>query len=149
VRGLAGHMGTVRGMILVAVAGRYVAAALLLIALGGASAVGRGTATTARLGHVLRRVRGGSAAAFRWFGASRAGLAALCGTVLGAVAGCPIGMALRWPLTAPGTWDSPARLPFETPWTTVAAVVVGLPVLAAVFGAVVRDYSRRRTPAGR
>lgn len=111
-----------------------VAAATLLIALFGALTAGDGKATSSRPGRVLRRAGDGSAATFRWFGASRAGLSTLCGTVLGAVAGCPIGMLLIWPLTASSSWDSPPRVSFETPWPTIAAVVVGLPVLAAALG---------------
>ncbi|MFD1540605.1 hypothetical protein [Nonomuraea guangzhouensis] len=111
-----------------------VAAATLLIALYGALTTGYGKTTNARPGRVLRRAGDGSTATFRWFGASRAGLSAACGTVLGAVAGCPIGMLLIWPLTAPAIWEDPPRVPFETPWLTIAAVVVGLPVLAAALG---------------
>ncbi|MEV6034158.1 hypothetical protein AB0L65_23600 [Nonomuraea sp. NPDC052116] len=120
-----------------------VAAAALLVALGCACAAGGGKATSSRPGRVLRRAGGGSAATFRWFGASRAGLSALCGTVLGAVAGCPIGMLLMWPLTATTSWDSPPRVSFETPWPTIAAVVVALPVLAAALGGLFA-----REPAG-
>ncbi|GAA3171157.1 hypothetical protein [Nonomuraea roseoviolacea] len=136
---------------------RVVAAALLLLALGGASATGIGAAARARPGQVLRRAGAGSAA-LRWFGASRAGMGALCGVVLGALAGCPVGMLLIWPLTMSTTWEDPPRvLPFETPWAAVAAVVVGLPVLAAALGGllvreravVARDYSRRSSAAGR
>ncbi|MBT2230298.1 hypothetical protein [Nonomuraea sp. NEAU-A123] len=111
-----------------------VAAAALLIVVCGSLAAGVGKITSSRPGRVLRRAGGGSAASFRWFGASHAGLSTLCGTVLGAVAGCPIGMLLIWPLTARSTWESPPRVPFETPWLTIAAVVVGLPVLAAALG---------------
>ncbi|WP_433511888.1 hypothetical protein ACQP2T_50235 [Nonomuraea sp. CA-143628] len=111
-----------------------VAAATLLIALCGAWAAGDGKDTSSRAVRVLRRAGDGSAATFRWFAASRAGLSTLCGTVLGAVAGCPIGMLLLWPLTASNSWDSPPRVPFETPWPVIAAVVVGLPVLAAALG---------------
>ncbi|MGW3347675.1 hypothetical protein ACWDA3_30630 [Nonomuraea rubra] len=74
-------------------------------------------------------------AAFRWFCASRAGLSTLCGTVLGAVAGCPAGLLLLWPLTMRTTWEAPARVPFETPWPAIVAVVAGLPLLAAALGA--------------
>ncbi|MEU7853388.1 hypothetical protein [Nonomuraea sp. NPDC049141] len=113
---------------------QVVAVATLLIALYGALTAGDGKATSSRSGRVLRRAGDGTAATFRWFGACRAGLSAACGTVLGAVAGCPIGMLLIWPLTASNSWESPPRVPFETPWLTIAAVVVGLPVLAAALG---------------
>ncbi|TDC99765.1 hypothetical protein E1292_30690 [Nonomuraea deserti] len=111
-----------------------VVAAVLLLALGGALATGGGRATSPRVGRVLRRAGDGSAATLRWFGACRAGLSAACGTVLGAVAGCPIGMLLIWPLTAATTWDSPPRVPFPTPWPVIAAVAAGLPVAAAALG---------------
>lgn len=117
-------------------------AVALLVALGGALAAGGGKATGSRPGRVLRRAGHGSAAAFRWFGASRTGLSALCGTVLGAVAGCPIGMSLFWPWTASTTWDAPSRVPFDIPWLTIAAVVAGLPVLAAALGGLL---ARRRS----
>ncbi|MEV0597002.1 hypothetical protein [Nonomuraea cavernae] len=116
--------------------------AALLVALACALTAGFGEAANARQGRVLRRAGNGSAAAFRWFCASRAGLSALYGTVLGAVAGCPAGMLLLWPLTMPVTWGDPARVPFETPWSAIVAVVVGLPLLAAAFGAVLgREHS--------
>lgn len=111
-----------------------VAVATLLIALCGALAAGDGKAMSSRTGRVLRRAGDGSAATLRWFGASRAALSTLCGTVLGAVAGCPIGMLLLWPLTASNSWDSPPRVHFETPWPAIAAVVVGLPIIAAALG---------------
>ncbi|NUW40209.1 hypothetical protein [Nonomuraea rhodomycinica] len=136
---------------------RVLAAALLLLALGGALATGIGAARRARPGQVLRRAGAGSVAS-RGFGASRAGLSALCGAVPGALAGCAIGMLLIWPLTMSTTWEDPPRvLPFETPRTAVAAVAAGLPVVAAALGgllvreraAVARHYSRRSSPAGR
>ncbi|MET7338997.1 hypothetical protein [Nonomuraea sp. NPDC005650] len=111
-----------------------VAGAAFLAALGCAWVAGGGRSASSRPVRVLRRVGGGSAATFRWFGASRTGLGALCGTALGAVAGFPIGMSLVWPLTAPTTWISPPQVSFEPPWLTIAAVIVGLPVLAAALG---------------
>ncbi|MEV0200117.1 hypothetical protein [Nonomuraea sp. NPDC050691] len=126
----------------------FAAGAGFLVALGSALAAGGDKRANARLGHVLRRAGGGSVAAFRWFGASRAGLSALCGTVLGAVAGSPIGMLLIWPLTAPTTYESPPRLPFETPWLTVVAMVVGMPVLAAALGGLLARVPRRPSHRG-
>lgn len=41
------------------------------------------------------------------------------------------------------SWDSPPRVSFETPWPTIAAVVVALPVLAAALGGLFA-----REPAG-
>lgn len=112
-----------------------VVAAALLIALTCALAAGFSKAANARQAQVLRRAGNGSAAAFRWFCAFRAGLTALCGTVLGAVAGSPAGMLLLWPLTVRTTWEAPLRVPFETPWPAIVAVVAGLPLLAAALGA--------------
>ncbi|MDR8411000.1 hypothetical protein MTP10_19965 [Nonomuraea sp. 3-1Str] len=113
----------------------FVVAAAFLVALACAPAAGFGEAANGRQSRVLRRAGNGSAMAFRWFCAFRAGLSVLCGTVLGAVAGCPAGMLLLWPLTAPTTWDEPVRVPFETPWPLIVAFVAGLPLLAAVLGA--------------
>ncbi|MGW0805132.1 hypothetical protein [Nonomuraea sp. NPDC002799] len=114
-----------------------VVTAAFFLALACALAAGFGKAANARQSRVLRRAGNGSAAAFRWFCATRAGLSALCGTVLGAVAGCPAGMLLLWPLTVPTTWEAPERVPFEPPWPAIAAVVASLPLLAAALGALV------------
>lgn len=125
-----------------------VVAAALLIALAGALATSFGQAANARQARVLRRAGNGSAAAFRWFCAFRAGLSALCGTLLGAVAGCPAGMLLLWPLTVRTTWEAPLRVPFETPWPAIVAVVAGLPLLAAALGALLaREQPHVPAPA--
>ncbi|PZG21225.1 hypothetical protein [Nonomuraea aridisoli] len=108
-----------------------IVAAAFLVALACALAVGFGKAANARQARVLKRAGRGSAATFRWFCASRAALCALWGTVLGAVTGCIAGRLLWWPLTVPTTWDEPVRVPFETPWLAIAAVVAGLPLLSA------------------
>ncbi|GAA2846648.1 hypothetical protein [Nonomuraea rubra] len=125
------------------------AAVAFLAALACALASGFGKAANARQARVMRRAGNGSAAAFRWFRASRAGLSALFGTVLGAIAGVPAGMLLLWPLTMRTTWEEPERVPFETPWPAITAVVAGLPLLAAALAALfARDRphaSRRRT----
>ncbi|MFC5824147.1 hypothetical protein [Nonomuraea insulae] len=123
-----------------------VVAAALLLALACALAAGFGKAANARQARILRRAGTGSAAAFRWFCACRAGLSALCGTVLGAVAGCPAGMLLLWPLTAPTTYEEPVRVPFETPWPAIAAVVAGLPLLAALGALLAREQSHVPAP---
>jgi hypothetical protein len=125
-----------------------VAAVAFLIALGGALAAGGGKATNLRQRRVLRLAGHGSGATFRWFSASRAGLSALCGTVLGAVAGYPIGTLLFWPWTASVTWNAPSRVPFDTPWPVIVAVVVGLPVLAAGLGGLL-PWLRTRIPTAR
>ncbi|WP_433508724.1 hypothetical protein ACQP2T_32550 [Nonomuraea sp. CA-143628] len=125
-----------------------VVAVVLLVALGCALSAGFGKAANARQARVLRRAGDGSVAAFRWFCSFRSGLSALCGTVLGAVAGCPAGMLLLWPLTVRTTWEEPGRVPFETPWPAIAAVVAGLPLLAAALGAVLtREQSHVPTSA--
>jgi hypothetical protein len=51
------------------------------------------------------------------------------------VGGCPAGMLLLWPLTVRTTWDEPVRVPFETPWSAIVAMVASLPLLAAALGA--------------
>lgn len=96
----------------------------------------------------MRRIGKGTNAAFRLFCAFRAGVSALCGTVLGAILGCAAGISLLWPLTVRGGWEEPARVSFETPWTLVVAVVVSIPVLAAVLGAVLAR-ERPHIPAPR
>ncbi|GAA4527062.1 hypothetical protein [Nonomuraea ferruginea] len=121
-----------------------VVAVALLIALACTLATGFGKAANARQARVLKRAGNGSATAFRWFYAFRAGLSTLYGTVLGAVAGCPAGMLLLWPLTVRITWEEPVRVPFETPWPAIVAVVVGLPLLASTLGAILaREQSSR------
>ncbi|KAB8194755.1 hypothetical protein FH608_016415 [Nonomuraea phyllanthi] len=112
-----------------------IVAGALLLALACALSTGFGKGANARQARVLRRAGNGSGAAFRWFCASRAGVTALCGAVLGAVAGCPIGILLLWPLTVRTAWEEPVRVPFETPWPAIAAIVAGLPLLAATLGA--------------
>ncbi len=111
-----------------------VAVAAFLAALVCALTPGFGQDANSRQARVMTRA-GGSASAFRWFCACRAGISALCGTVLGAVIGCPAGMLLLWPLTMRTTWEEPARVPFETPWPAITAIVIGLPLLAAALGA--------------
>ncbi|TYB55020.1 BCD family MFS transporter [Nonomuraea sp. PA05] len=124
------------------------AAAAFLAAVGCSLSSGFGVAANARQARVMRRAGNGSAAAFRWFCASRAGLSALCGTVLGAVAGGPAGMLLLWPLTVRSAWEDPARVPFETPWPAVVVIVTGLPVLAAALGAIfAREHPHVSAPA--
>ncbi|MEU3165291.1 FtsX-like permease family protein [Streptosporangium sp. NPDC006930] len=82
--------------------------------------------------------------------AGQAGFIAGLGVLVGTVAGCVTGIAATWPLTvgAPGTVlirsgelssFSPMSPTVEIPWLLLAAVVVGLPVLAAlVAGAFTR-----------
>ncbi|MEZ7127723.1 hypothetical protein ACBR40_20535 [Nonomuraea sp. AD125B] len=112
-----------------------VAMAAFLAALICALTSGFGQAANLSQARVMRRASRGKATAFRWFCASRSGMSALCGTVLGAIIGCPAGMFLLWPLTMSTTWDDPARVPFETPWPAITAIVIGLPLLAAALGA--------------
>ncbi|MFB4262338.1 hypothetical protein [Nonomuraea sp. GTA35] len=125
-----------------------VVAAAFLVAAGGALATGRGRTVSPRPARVLRHVTG-RRSAFRWFAASRTGLAALCGTVLGAVAGIPIGMSLIWVWTT--TWEEPDRVPFETRWALIAAMAAALPLLAAALGGLLsrEDANPRISPAGR
>ncbi|HUR06603.1 MAG TPA: hypothetical protein VM347_28935, partial [Nonomuraea sp.] len=71
----------------------------------------------------------------RFFAACRAAVGAACGTAIGATAGCVIGLFLVWPMTTSIDWEPPPRAPFETPWTAIAMLIAGLPVLAAVIAA--------------
>ncbi|MEV4891379.1 hypothetical protein AB0K48_18555 [Nonomuraea sp. NPDC055795] len=113
-----------------------VVAGAVALALGGALVAGDRVGTGSRSGRTLLRAGGGSAATLRWFAAGRAGWSALCGAVPGAVAGCGIGWLLAWPMTTPNDeHDILLRVSFGTPWWAIAAVTVGLPVLAGVIAA--------------
>ncbi|NUW45023.1 ABC transporter permease [Nonomuraea rhodomycinica] len=112
------------------------AGAALALALGAALTATRRTPADSRSRRVLLRVGGASTASLRWFVACRAGLVAVCGTVVGAAAGCVMGLRLVWPLTESSEWDAPPRVPFETPWPAIAVLVAGLPVLTAAIAAV-------------
>ncbi|MEV0351610.1 hypothetical protein AB0H88_38060 [Nonomuraea sp. NPDC050680] len=108
-------------------------AVAVFVALGGAWAATGRAATRSRSRRVRLRVSGGSAAALRLFAACRAGFGAVCGTVMGAAAGCAIGLLLVWPMTASADWEPMRRVAFDTPWSAIIALVLGLPVLAAVI----------------
>ncbi|NRQ34676.1 hypothetical protein HII36_22975 [Nonomuraea sp. NN258] len=120
-----------------------VTAVALLAAVGCALGAGVARAGDARQARVLRRI--GDRTGLRWFCAARVGLMAWWGAVLGAVAGCAVGMSLLWPLTMPSGWDDPPRVPFETPWTAIAAIVAGLPLLAAVLGALFAQVRTKKS----
>lgn len=104
----------------------------VVVALGGALAATGRAAASSRSRRVLLRVGGGSTASLRLFAACRAGLSAACGTGMGATAGCAIGLLLVWPMTVSIDWEPVPRVPFETPWSWISALVVGLPFVAAV-----------------
>ncbi|WP_405150399.1 hypothetical protein OG589_17555 [Sphaerisporangium sp. NBC_01403] len=127
----------------------YIVALVALIALASALTAA-GSADSMR---ILQRVSGGSALTLRFFVACRAAFSAACGTAMGASAGFVIGLLLVWPMTTPIDWDPPPRAPFETPWTPIAVLVVGLPVLAGVIAALASprwltrsDLTSRPTP---
>ncbi|MEV3984160.1 hypothetical protein [Nonomuraea sp. NPDC049758] len=84
----------------------------------------------------------GSPAAARGLTACRAALAAACGAVPGAAAGCVAGLLLAWPFTASVDWDPVPRVPFETPWSSIALAAVALPVLAAAVALLLRPGRR-------
>ncbi|GAA0984074.1 hypothetical protein GCM10009555_057110 [Acrocarpospora macrocephala] len=110
-------------------------AVMAVIALGSALLATGWTSAESRSTRVLLRVRGGSSAALRRLAACRAGIATACGTVLGATAGCAIGLLLRWPLTTSAEWDPIKRPPFPVPWPVIAELAIGLPLLAAAIAA--------------
>ena len=90
------------------------------------------------------RVAGGSGVTLRSLATCRAWLIAVCGTVLGAAAGCVTGLLLAWPKTIQFGWDPLPRVAFDTPWLSIAALVVGLPVLAAALVALLPWWHPRR-----
>lgn len=112
---------------------RIFAGVAVFVALGGALAATGRAATSSRSRRVLLRVGGGSTASLRLFAACRAGLSAACGTGMGAAAGCAIGLLLVWPMTVSIDWEPLPRVPFETPWLWISALVVGLPFVAAAI----------------
>ncbi|GII82307.1 hypothetical protein Ssi03_02970 [Sphaerisporangium siamense] len=62
------------------------------------------------------------------------GLGTACGTVIGAAAGSTIGLLLAWPMTTSVEWEPvPSRVGFDTPWPSIAALAIGLPVLTAAL----------------
>ncbi|GIH66272.1 hypothetical protein [Microbispora siamensis] len=125
---------------------RIVVAVAVVVALGGAL-VAAGGIPGARSRHVPRGA--GSAARPRWSAACRAGLAAFIGTAVGVAAGCLIGLLLAWPVTTSSGWEPAPRVGFATPWPSIAALVAGLPVLAAAVAGSVRTAVwpvRSRTP---
>ncbi|MFF0866050.1 hypothetical protein ACFYUV_30155 [Nonomuraea sp. NPDC003560] len=107
-------------------------------ALAGALAA---TVRSRRPDRLLLRA-GGSPAAARGLTACRAALAAACGAVPGAVAGCVAGLLLAWPFTTSVDWDPVPRVPFETPWSSIALATVALPVLAAAVALLFRPGRR-------
>lgn len=120
----------------------YVVAVMILIALAGALAATR----TAGSKRILLRISGGSAVALRFLAACRAAVSAACGTAIGATAGCFIGLCLAWPLTTSTDWEPPPRPPFETPWTAIAILIAGLPVLSAAVAALASPTWLTRSP---
>ncbi|MFI7420361.1 hypothetical protein [Nonomuraea sp. NPDC049684] len=118
---------------------------LLFVGAAGPAAVAGALAATVRSrrpDRLLLRV-GGSPAAARGLTACRAALAAACGAVPGAAAGCAAGVLLAWPFTASADWDPAPRVPFETPWSSIALSAVAVPVLAAAVALLVRPGRRR------
>ncbi|MEO3793089.1 hypothetical protein ABGB14_22990 [Nonomuraea sp. B10E15] len=113
----------------------YVAGTMALIALAGALVA---TIRSNRSHLLLRRVGGGSGFAVRGLVACRAALAAACGTVTGASAGCAIGLLLAWPFTASPSWDALPRVSFGTPWTSIGLLTVAIPLLAAAVTLLVK-----------
>lgn len=116
----------------------YVVAAAIPIALIGTLA----TISTAGSRRVLLRAGGPLRSPI----ACRAAFATAFGTVLGTLAGCAIGLLLAWPMTTSIEGDPPPRVSFETPWTLIAALVIGLPALAAGLAALAPR--RRRFGSG-
>lgn len=118
----------------------YFAGATALIALIGALVA---TIRSNRSHRLLRRAGGGSPSAARVLTACRAALAAACGTVTGALAGCGIGLLLAWPFTTSSDWEVPPRVSFETPWASIGLLAAVIPVLAAAVALLFRSGKPR------
>ncbi|MBG0816231.1 hypothetical protein [Planomonospora sp. ID82291] len=119
-------------------------AVVIPIALAGALIAARSTGS----GPVPPRL-GGGRAALRLLVSCRAAYGAACATVTGACAGCVIGLLLAWPMTTSSDWEPLPRVPFDTPWALIAALVVGLPVLAAAVAALAPPGRPTRTGPAR
>ncbi|GAA3570881.1 hypothetical protein GCM10022419_059680 [Nonomuraea rosea] len=115
---------------------RYVAGPMALIALAGA------LVATIRSNRLLRRPNTGSSSAARVLTACRAALAGACGTVMGAFAGCVIGLLLAWPFTTSVDWEVPPRVSFETPWASIGLMTAAIPLIAAVIALFFRQGKR-------
>ncbi|MEU9891777.1 hypothetical protein [Sphaerisporangium sp. NPDC051011] len=124
---------------------RMFVVAAVVVAFGCAFA-GTGRAGGSRSRRVLLRV-GGSTAIQRLFAACRVGLGAACGAVMGAAVGCTIGLLLAWPMTTSVDWDPMPRVGFDTPWLLIAALVIGLPVLAAALAGLLPVRTARVAPS--
>jgi hypothetical protein len=117
---------------------------MILVALAGVLAATGPVADTRWWRRVLLRVTGGSGVRLRMYVACRTWLAAACGTTLGVAAGSVTGLLLALPKPAQIGWDSLSRWAFDAPWSPIAALVVGFPVLAAALAALLPPGSRPR-----
>ncbi|MEV4562623.1 hypothetical protein AB0K12_02500 [Nonomuraea sp. NPDC049419] len=108
----------------------YAVAALFLIAAAATVWASRSSAAS----RILRR---GSADSPRLLMATRTLTTSLCATAMGAVTGAVIGLLLLWPATTSSAWDPPPRAPFNTPWPTITALLLALPVLTAATAALI------------
>jgi hypothetical protein len=117
---------------------------MILVALAGVLTATGPVADTRWWRRVLLRVTGGSGVRLRMYVACRTWLAAACGTTLGVAAGSVTGLLLALPKPAQIGWDSLPRWAFDAPWSPIAALVVGFPVLAAALAALLPAGSRPR-----
>ncbi|MEV4804803.1 hypothetical protein AB0K18_32795 [Nonomuraea sp. NPDC049421] len=104
----------------------YAVAALLLTA-------ATATVWASRAPTAYRIIRKSNASSPRLLTATRTLTTSLCATALGAVTGVVIGLLLLWPATTSSAWDPPPRAPFNTPWPTITALLLALPVLTATI----------------
>ncbi|TKK87605.1 FtsX-like permease family protein [Herbidospora galbida] len=112
----------------------WLGAAVLLV-VGGTLAATRLAAADMRPDRATMLAIGAPPWTLRWAVAGQALFIAGLGAVVGLAAGTVTGVALSRPMTSQGTGD-PATIAF--PWMFLAALVVGLPLLASAMALITR-----------
>jgi CheY-like chemotaxis protein len=124
---------------------RWITAAAILLSLMGAVAAASPRRSPHRPASPPPPAEDPPPASPRRDAAARAMLAAVCGVLIGAAAGCFIGVELRWPATISFGWEPFSRVPFTIPWRFILALLLGIPALTATVAALLAR--RRPTPA--
>lgn len=109
----------------------YFLAIMIVIACAGSLAATRLAGGT----DALLRIGSRAPSKLRLLIACRAALSTTCGTLIGAVTGCLLGLLLAWPATASTDWNPPPRQPFVIPWPLIAALLLALPILVTTIAA--------------